>query len=70
MAKIMVATGALHLGGFESSVIGTKKDQPGSGWDFCDVGVRTRSAFLPMAKIMVATSVCTGGGKAPPEPCI
>ena len=29
-----------------------------------------RFAFLPMAKIKVATSVCTGGSNSPPDCCI
>ena len=31
---------------------------------------RDRSAFSPLAKIMVATSVCTGGRKCPPDTSI
>ncbi len=30
---------------------------------------RIRFAFLPLAKIKVATSVCTGGSKCPPDTC-
>jgi len=65
------STGALRLDGFESLRHDHKKITTRMGGDFLWWRLRDSICiFAFWAKIIVATSVCTDGSKAPPEPCI
>jgi len=65
------STGALHLDGFESLRHDHKKITTRMGGDFLWWRLRDSICIFALwAKNIVATSVCTGGSKAPPEPCI
>ena len=49
--------------------IGSNPTSPQNKIDLSVWGMGIRFAFLPMAKIKVSTSVCTGRSKCPPDTC-